>query len=94
LKPTDEEKGLQIDLLLDRNDHAINLFEIKFYNDEYVMNEADTKSLRERRGIFQRSTKTKKQIFWSLITTFGLKLNKHGLGAFQHVLTLDDLFLP
>jgi len=93
LKPTEEEKGLQIDLLLDRNDGAINLFEIKFYNEEYVMNEADAKSLRERRGTFQRSTKTRKQIFWSLITTFGLKLNKHGLGEFQHVLTLDNLFV-
>ena len=30
-KGTKEEQGLQIDLLIDRNDQTINLFEVKFY---------------------------------------------------------------
>jgi uncharacterized protein len=31
LKNSDFGRGVQINLLIDRNDHAINLFEIKFY---------------------------------------------------------------
>ena len=42
-KATDEEKGAQIDLVLDRNDQIINLFEIKFYNTEFTLSETDAK---------------------------------------------------
>ncbi|MGB1242208.1 MAG: hypothetical protein ACPG49_06785 [Chitinophagales bacterium] len=32
-KGTTIEKGTLIDLLIDRNDKVINIFEVKFYND-------------------------------------------------------------
>lgn len=86
------EKGTQIDLLIDRNDHVINLCEIKFYNTIYSIDKAYAITLREKMRIFQESTKTKKQLFWTIITTFGLKHNINSLGLIQHVLTLDDLF--
>ncbi len=91
-KTTDEEDGLQIDMLLERADRVINLFEIKFYNTEFVLTKDYAARLQKRLHLFQRFSKTKHQVFLTLITTFGLKHNKHSLGLIEQVLTLDDLF--
>ncbi len=92
-KGTAAEPGAQIDLLIDRNDHLINLFEIKFYNDFFVLNKAYAEKLRKKMSIFRNATKTKKQLFWVLLTTFGLQTNQHSLGLVQQALTIDDLFV-
>ena len=92
-KGNDEEKGVQIDLLLDRNDQIINLFEIKFYNTEFTFSEADAKALRNQMRAFKEKTKTKKQLMAVLLTTFGMEHNKHSLGLIEKILTVDDLFL-
>ena len=92
-KGNDEEKGVQIDLLLDRNDQIINLFEIKFYNTEFTLTEADARALRNQMRVFKEKTGTKKYLMMSLITTFGLQHNKHSLGLIEQALTMDDLFL-
>lgn len=91
-KGTSEEKGVQIDLLIDRNDHVINLFEIKFYNTPFVMTKEYAQKLRLKMALFQAYSKTKKQLFLSMITTFGVVQNRHSLGLVHHNLTLDDLF--
>ena len=87
-----KEKGLQIDLVLDRNDHVINLFEIKFYNEPYTLSKAYAARLREKQGIFRKATKTRKRLSWAMITTFGLKKNQHSLGIVEADLTMDVLF--
>ncbi len=92
-KATEEEKGLQIDMLLERADRVINLFEIKFYNTEFVFTKAYAEKLRQRLWAFQRRSKTRHQIWMTMITTFGVKHNKHSLGLVEKVLTLEDLFL-
>jgi len=89
---TSTEKGAQIDLLIDRNDHIINFFEIKFYNQAFSIDKAYAQTLRDKAYVFQQATKTKKQLNWTLISTFGLEHNSHSLGLIQNVLTLDDLF--
>ncbi|MGB1243193.1 MAG: AAA family ATPase [Chitinophagales bacterium] len=91
-KGTKNEKGAQIDLLIDRKDESINLCEIKFYNTEFSLTKDYAANLRNKMGVFQASTKTNKQLFWTLITTFGLKHNQHSLGLIQNVLGVDDLF--
>lgn len=92
-KGTKKSKGTQIDLLLDRNDHTINLFEIKFYKSIFSIDKKYAEALREKMDVFQNMTKTKKQLNWMLITTFGLKHNSNSIGLIQKVLTLDDLFI-
>lgn len=87
-----EEPGAQIDLLLDRNDRVINLFEIKFYNSEISLTEADARSLRRQMQVFRDATNTRKHLMLTMITTFGLKHNMHSLGLVEKVLTLEDLF--
>lgn len=91
-KGNDTEKGTQIDLVLDRNDQTINLFEIKFYHTDFVLTETEASALRNLMAIFKQKTGTKKHLMMTLITTFGLQHNKHSLGLIEHTLTMDDLF--
>lgn len=91
-KAADDIDGVQIDLLIDRSDNSVNLCEMKFYNDQLVLSKADAENLRRKRSIFKLATQTRKQVFITLITTFGLAHNKHSLGLVDNVLDLDDLF--
>ncbi|MGB0839591.1 MAG: AAA family ATPase [Chitinophagales bacterium] len=91
-KATEEDKGLQIDMLLERADRVINLFEIKFYNTEFVFTKAYGNQVQERLHLFRRLSKTKCQVRMTMITTYGVKHNMHSLGLVDPVLTLDDLF--
>ena len=91
-KGTKSETGTQIDLVLDRKDQVINLFEIKFYNTEFTMTKAYADQLRERLRLFTRLSKTRNQVVMTMITTFGLKGNRHSLGLVEQVLNLEDLF--
>ena len=89
---TKDEQGIQIDLLIDRNDKIINIVEIKFYDKEMRISKEYAKQLQQKKWIFEQSTKTKKWTMLTLITTFGLKHNEHSLGLIEATLTLDDLF--
>lgn len=94
LKPASkDEKGLQIDLLLERVDHVINLFEIKFYTEEFVFTKSFREQLQKRIELFKRLSGTRHQVVMTLITTFGSKPNKYSLGLVDSVLTLEDLFV-
>jgi predicted AAA+ superfamily ATPase len=92
-KANDEMEGFQIDMLIDRADRAINLCEVKFYNDDFLMTEAYTQQLRQRRERFRVLTKTKKMLFNTIITTYGLKHSKGSLAQIDQVITMDKLFL-
>lgn len=92
-KGEDKQQGVQIDLLIDRNDHVINLFEMKFYNATWSFSKADAQKIRQKIATFQELTQTSKQVFMSLVTTFGIQENEHSIGLIQQVLSLDDLFV-
>ena len=79
-------------ILIDRNDHVINLLEIKFYNETFSLTKAYAEQLRNKMSIFRKAIKTKKQLFWVLLTIFGLEINQHSLGIIDKALTMDELF--
>lgn len=89
---TATEKGAQIDLLIDRNDQVINIFEIKFYKTEMTIDGEYAKVLREKLRVFQETTNTRKYLMLTLMTTFGINVNQHSLGVVEKVMTLEDLF--
>jgi uncharacterized protein len=47
-KSTPQSSGVQIDMILDRNDHTINLFEIKFYNQPFTLTKEYADDLRQK----------------------------------------------
>ena len=87
-----DQPGVQIDLLIDRKDHVINLFELKFYNEAWSLSKSDAEELREKAGAFRYFTKTKKQVFLNVLSTFGLKPNQYSTGLVAQSMTLDVLF--
>lgn len=91
-KGTDEEEGMQFDLLIDRNDHVINICEIKFYNAEYIIDKRKAMQYRNKMASFKEATQTKKQIVLTMITTFGIKENIYSIGLADVSLTMDVLF--
>lgn len=91
-KGSPAEKGTQIDLLLDRSDQVINLFEIKFSNKQFTISKSYFENLSNKMSIFKEHTKTRKQLFLVLITTFGLTENQYSSSIVSQSLTMDDLF--
>jgi AAA+ ATPase superfamily predicted ATPase len=81
----------QIDLLIDRKDQVINLCEMKFSIAPFSINKKYAESLRNKISVFKSETKTRKAIYLTLITTFGLEQNKYAYLA-QNSLTMEDLF--
>jgi uncharacterized protein len=93
-KGNQTDQGLQVDLVLDRKDHAINFFEMKFYGSKWQISKSEAEELREKVALFKRLSKTEKQVFLSLVTTFGIKTNENSLGLIDHDLTMNVLFEP
>ena len=85
--------GIQIDLLIDRKDNAINLFEIKFYTEPVLVDKPLADELRTKRALFKQYSQTRKHIFLNLLCTYGiLQKNEHSLGLIDQTLTMDALF--
>jgi len=89
---TGDDKGAQIDLIIDRADNCINLCEIKFVNEIFSIDKDYAVQLRSKKNIFIEKTKSKKSVFLTLITPYGAKKNATGLGVVDVELTMDDLF--
>lgn len=92
-KGTDTSQGTQIDLVLDRKDDIINLFEMKFYNKTYSLSKDYATKLQTKINVFETTTKTKKLLHLVMITANGFKHNSHSLGLVEKTLSLEDLFL-
>lgn len=95
-KPFSDDDGIiwdggQIDLLIDRRDDVINICEIKYSNDEYIITKEYEKKLLNRTSLFRKITKTKKSLYNTFISTYGLKRNIHS-GIVQSEITMNDLF--
>lgn len=93
LKTENGERGAQIDLVIDRSDNVINLCEMKFANDDYEIDSDYEKDLRHKISAFQKYTKTRKALYLTMVTTYGVKHNIYSNIALSQV-TLEHLFAP
>ncbi len=92
-KPQDGvDQGAQIDLLIDRQDLCVNICEMKFSINEFEMSKKYAKELEAKLHIFQRNTKTRKTLFLTMVTTYGVKKLSEHLGLVQKEITMDVLF--
>ena len=81
----------QIDLLIERADHLINLCEIKYSQSPYSITKEEELRIRTRMADFVEETGVRHGILPTLITTFGIRPTAHSAIA-QVQLTMDDLF--
>lgn len=88
----DTTKGSQIDLVIDRRDQVINLFEIKYSINTITITKDYDAVLRHKIQSFRDITGTKKSVFLTLLTTHGLKENEYSRSCIQNELTMNALF--
>ncbi len=86
-----EQEGVQIDLLIVRKDKIVNLCEMKFYSEDFVISKSYHQKLVHRTNLLLEHLPRKSAIHSVLITTYGLAYNEYS-SDFMHIVTLDDLF--
>lgn len=92
-KSVKSEQGAQIDLIIDRRDGIINVCEMKFSISSFIIDKKYDTELRNKIGVFKTETGTKKSLFLTMITTFGLQANIYS-GNVQSDIKMDVLFEP
>jgi hypothetical protein len=86
------DDGAQIDLVIDRKDHCINLCEMKFSESEFAVDKAYARALVNKRATFRRLTGTRKSLFTTLVTTHGLAWTRHRDVAVDVSVDMSALF--
>jgi hypothetical protein len=85
-------KGAQIDLVIKRDDHWINLCEMKFHSSEYTIEKSELENLRNKIALFKSETRTKDVVAITMITTFGITENANFHEIVENSFTMDVLF--
>jgi uncharacterized protein len=86
-------KGAQIDIVIDRKDNVISICEVKFANTPYEITKAYETNLRNKLAAFKSETATRKALFLTMITPYGLKENARSASLVQNNLTINELFI-
>lgn len=87
------QNSAQIDLLIDRADNVINICEMKFYNAPFTLDQKYGLEITNKKNAFTNSTGTKKNVYITFITTYGLVNNKYKNQFVTNELTMDHLFI-
>jgi len=88
----EEQEGAQIDLLFDRQDGVITLCEIKRSENLFEIDKAYYQELVRKMEVFRKQTRTKKQLFLTMITANGLKPTIYSEELIAGQVSLEDLF--
>lgn len=88
----DKQKGSQMDLIISRNDHVVNLCEMKFSLSPFIIDNEYAETLQERIDIVRKLLDDDMvSIHLTFITVKGVKPNIHS-GIVQKEVLLKDLF--
>ena len=86
-----DEKGVQIDLLIDRADRIVDLCEIKYSEAPYQLDREEYENICRRIEVFRRESGIRKAIQTVLIAANGVAPGKYR-GHIQREVTGNDLF--
>ena len=64
---------------------------MKFSNEPYLLTKEYNEELRRKMGVFRYTTKTRKALRITMITSYGLVRNAYA-NSIPNQLTMDDLF--
>jgi hypothetical protein len=87
-----KDTGAQIDLVIDRADHCINICEIKFSTGPFVIDKKYADALQNKVSVFRQATKTRKTLFLTFITTYGVTDNPHKTQRVDAEVRMGSLF--
>ena len=86
-------ENAQVDMLIDRSDNVMQLCEMKFYNSVLTIDKSYYLNLKNKMAEIQKDTKTRKNIFVTLITSYGIKENEYSKELVHSHLGMDVLFI-
>ena len=87
----DGDGGVQIDLVMERDDRVTNLCEVKYTASPFEISDEYDARLRRKREVYVRETGTRNAIHLTMISANGIKRNANW-NDIQSEVTLDDLF--
>jgi hypothetical protein len=82
----------QIDLVIYRSDNCINLCEMKFSVSEFTISKDYKDSLLNKKSEFYKELTNRKNVFVTMVTTFGVKINPNSSDSMDNQVTMDALF--
>jgi AAA+ ATPase superfamily predicted ATPase len=85
-------ENAQVDMLIDRSDNVMQLCEMKFNNTVFTIDKSYYLNLKNKIAEIQQDTKTRKNIFVTLITSYGIKENEYSKELVHSHLEMDVLF--
>ncbi len=85
-------KNAQIDLLIARADRSINICEMKFSENVFVIDKSYAEKILKKKREFKNETSTRDNLFVTFITTFGVKKNNYSNQVMDNEVTIDSLF--
>jgi uncharacterized protein len=65
---------------------------MKFYKGEFNIDKSYAGELHQKIEVFKEQTKTRKTLFLTMITTYGVRENNYSRDLVQNSLTMDTLF--
>ena len=65
---------------------------MKFSIGDFEITKGYAKELQNKLSVFRDHTKTRKTLFLTMVTTYGLKNSKNNAGLVQNEITMDALF--
>lgn len=89
---SNNHKGTQIDLLIDRADHIINICEIKYSSKEFRIDKKYFKALYDKKEVFRKRSGSRKTILLTFISTYGIAENEYRNQLVDSEITMEALF--
>jgi AAA+ ATPase superfamily predicted ATPase len=83
----------QVDLLIDRDDNVMNLCEVKFHHTPFTIDKSYYLNLKNKVAALKKGTNTRKNVFITMISTYGIHENEYSKELVQNSLDLDALFI-
>ncbi len=65
---------------------------MKYSESEFTIDKACATALENKKQVLKSQTKTKKSIFLTFVTTFGITNNEYAKRLIQNSITIDSLF--
>jgi hypothetical protein len=72
--------------------HVLRKLELKFHETIFEITKTYATQLLEKIEIFKTKTRTKKNVFLTIVSAYGVKKNEYYLNVITNQLLLEDLF--
>ena len=92
IPPTEVHRGAQIDMIIDRADNMVNICEMKYSNEEYIVTKEDALSIANKSSRLLEVMKNRKSVAITMVTVYGIAHMGYW-NTIQSEVTADNLFM-